>query len=353
MISYDRSGNLLEAETDALVNTVNTVGVMGKGIALQFKKKFPENFKAYRRAYEKDELETGRMFTFETGKLSPRYIINFPTKRHWRGDSRLEYIREGMEDLIRIVDELGIESIALPPLGCGNGGLDWETEVRPLVEEAFSRRPEVHVIAFEPSGERDRVKLEPGEKKPELTPARAVMISLIGAYKVAHYSLGRVAAQKLAYLVQSAGEESLKLDFEKDKFGPYAENLNFLLQTLDGHYVEGYGDRSGSSDIHLLPGALEEADVFLKDHPETQRHLERTARLIEEFETPYGVELLASVHWSAAEESARSCKEATDSVRNWTARKGNLFNERHICIAWGRLEAEGWLPANRSKAVKL
>jgi O-acetyl-ADP-ribose deacetylase (regulator of RNase III) len=125
------TGNLLEFKTDALVNTVNCVGIMGKGIALQFKKKFPENFKQYERACRSGEVQLGKMFIVPTNNLSePHYIINFPTKDHWRNPSRLESIATGLQDLVAQVKKLNIKSIAIPPLGCGNGGLEW-SEVRP------------------------------------------------------------------------------------------------------------------------------------------------------------------------------------------------------------------------------
>src|SRR5579884_1817745 len=127
-------GDLLSQNVDAVVNTVNTVGVMGKGVALQFKRRWPENFRAYERASKQGDVQIGKMFIYDAGRLlTPRYIINFPTKVHWRSPSKLEYIREGLEDLVSQIRRLNIESIAMPPLGCGNGGLDWE-DVRPLIE---------------------------------------------------------------------------------------------------------------------------------------------------------------------------------------------------------------------------
>ncbi|MGH9335854.1 MAG: macro domain-containing protein, partial [Vicinamibacteria bacterium] len=133
-----RTGNLLEAEAEALVNTVNTVGVMGKGVALMFKEACPENYREYRAACEKGEVRTGRMFVHpRSAVVGPKWIINFPTKGHWRGSSRIEWIREGLVDLRRVVKELGIRSLALPPLGAGQGGLDW-TEVRQEIELALS-----------------------------------------------------------------------------------------------------------------------------------------------------------------------------------------------------------------------
>lgn len=345
MIEFRRD-NLLEADAEALVNTVNTVGVMGKGIALQFKKKFPENFKAYERACKNGEVEIGKMFTFPTNRLTnPRYIINFPTKQHWREKSRLEYVREGLDDLLREIKRLNISSVAIPPLGCGNGGLDWETEVRPLIEEALSRAPRVRAYVYEPSITPGPIAISTGGPKPDLTTARAAMLGLIAAYKASHYTVGRLVAQKLAYFMQTAGEGSLNLEFKTGKFGPYADELKFLLQKLEGHYITGLGDMSGKSQIELLPGAKQEAEDYLRDYPETEGHLEKVAKLIEGFETPYGMELLATVHWAAAQKGATTLEDTLRVVRDWSPRKGDLFSEGHVAIAREHLEEKGWMPA--------
>ena len=148
----DATGNLLEANAEALVNTVNCVGFMGKGIALQFKQAWPDNFEAYARASKAGEIRPGRMFIWETGRMiNPKFIINFPTKRHWRGKSKIEDIKSGLRALIGEVRHLGIRSIAVPPLGCGNGGLNWK-DVRPLIEAAFAEIPDVEVLLYRPQG---------------------------------------------------------------------------------------------------------------------------------------------------------------------------------------------------------
>lgn len=144
------TGNLLEADTEAIVNTVNTVGVMGKGIALQFKQAWPENFKAYAKACKAGEVLPGQMLVHElSGMLNPRFVINFPTKRHWRDKSRLEDIENGLFALAGEIRKRNIKSIAIPPLGCGLGGLDWEM-VRPKIEATFSELPDVQVFLYEP-----------------------------------------------------------------------------------------------------------------------------------------------------------------------------------------------------------
>lgn len=150
-----RRGNLLEADAEALVNTVNCVGVMGKGIALQFKQAFPENFQQYQKACRASVVQPGKMFIVPTGVVNPKYIINFPTKRHWKGRARIEDVRAGLVALIDDLRHLRVTSVAVPPLGCGNGGLDW-SEVRPMIEEAFAELSDVKVFLFEPAGRRQQ-----------------------------------------------------------------------------------------------------------------------------------------------------------------------------------------------------
>src|ERR1044072_5928695 len=171
-----KTGNLLDAQAEALVNTVNTVGVMGKGIALQFRQAFPENYEAYRKACEHKEVQPGRMFVFDTGKFYPRYIVNLPTKRHWKGKAKIEDVQSGLVDLIATVKRLGIKSIAVPPLGCGNGGLRWE-QVQPLIEAAFAEVPDVRVLLYGPDGAPEAEKMRTATKRPNMTAGRAALMA--------------------------------------------------------------------------------------------------------------------------------------------------------------------------------
>ena len=164
-----RQGDLLSADAEALVNTVNTVGVMGKGVALQFRKAFPENYRAYVRACKRGDLEPGRMFVFETGQLTgPRLVINFPTKRHWRGKARMEYIDTGLVDLVSVLRRYDVHSIAIPPLGCGNGGLQW-AEVRPRIEAALKPLAGVRVAIYGPGGPPPVHQQRTATKRPRCT----------------------------------------------------------------------------------------------------------------------------------------------------------------------------------------
>jgi O-acetyl-ADP-ribose deacetylase (regulator of RNase III) len=343
----EEQGNLLAADVEALVNTVNTVGVMGKGVALQFKQAFPDNFKAYERACRRKELRLGEMFVFDTGRLTnPRYLINFPTKQHWRAKSKLSDIEIGLRDLRKVITDRQIKSIAIPALGCGNGGLNWR-DVSPMIEAALGGLEGVEVLTFPPQRIPTAKTMPVRTKQPRMTAGRAALIGLLNRYIGPGFGATPIEIQKLMYFLQSAGEP-LRLNFVRAQYGPYADNLNHVLQAVEGHFLRGYGDRSGSvldaEPIELMPGAVEHATGFLIDHPGTRQRFDRVAGLVEGFESPYGLELLASVHWIASEENnGVSVDVVKKRIRDWTERKASLFKERHIDIAWSRLNAEGWL----------
>ncbi len=340
-------GNLLDADVEALVNTVNTVGVMGKGIALQFKKAFPDNFEAYKREVDAGRLEIGRVFVYQVGGITnPRYIINFPTKKHWRERSRIEFIREGLKSLVEAIRTFNISSIAIPPLGCGNGGLNWD-EVRPLIEEAMAQVPNVRALVYEPAGTPPAEQMVNRTERPELTPGRAAVLALMNRYLVPGYlyRLSLLELQKLAYFLQVAGEP-LRLKYAAFRYGPYADNLRHVLNRLEGHYIRGYGDGRNKPEtpLELLPGVADEAENWFTTQPTTKERLERVAALIEGFETPYGMELLATVHWVAqkSEHAAADVDRAIQDVRGWNARKAK-FPPNHIRAAWDRLKAHSWI----------
>ena len=340
----EAQGNLLEADVEALVNTVNTVGHMGKGIALQFKQAYPDNFLAYARAVKRGEVQPGRMLVVPTGFVTnPHYIINFPTKRHWRGRSRIEDIEAGLEALVGEVPRLGIGSIAVPPLGCGNGGLDWR-DVEPRIRRALAALPEVRVLLFAPRGAPSAKAMPVRTRRPEMTPARALLVKLMEKYLGLAYRLTLLEVQKLAYFLQEAGEP-LRLRYAPGHYGPYAPNLNKVLERIEGHLIRGYGDsQEPDAEISLLNGAVPEAQAFLASRPDSPDRLRRVAALIEGFETPYGMELLSSVHWVARRDpTVGEARDAARSVHSWNERKRRMFSARHIAIAWEQLQGQGWL----------
>lgn len=338
-------GDLLQQnDVDAIVNTVNCVGVMGKGIALQFKKKWPANFKAYADACKSGDVRPGKMFVYDAGALAtPKYVVNFPTKDHWRGKSQIEFIQSGLQDLTRLVRELNIHSIAVPPLGCGNGGLVWDN-VKVLIEEAFADLPDVDVRLFAP-GQSPRAKdIAVKTERPRMTPGRAAILKVLETYRTLNYGLSKIEVQKLAYFLQNAGE-NLRLNFMKNQYGPYADQLRHALDRMDGHFIRGVGDGVVESEIEPIPEALVEADQFIisQENPKLVEHVNRVRELIEGFQSPYGMELLSTVHWVAIYENAQTVEQATESIHNWNERKRNIMNSEHIKIAWERLETEGWL----------
>lgn len=338
-------GNLLTAEVDALVNTVNTEGVMGKGLALQFKKAFPDAFSEYERACRDGKVVIGRMQVVRR-LTSPRFIINFPTKKHWRNPSKLEYVQAGLTDLVAKIRELQISSIAIPPLGCGNGGLRW-SDVRPLIATAFASLPDVRVVVFEPNEGPLPNEVIDRRQRPTMTPSRAAVFALMGRYNATQYEyrLSLVEVQKLAYFLQAAGEE-LRLDYRRHFYGPYADNLRKALRNVDGHYVRGLGDGRNSPEtaLEILPGVLEQADALLNAHPETRARLERVGRLIEGFESPFGMELLGTVHWVMTHsEKPHDLDDVVANVQSWSERKRSQMKSGHIEAARRRLIDEAWV----------
>lgn len=344
MIKYT-TGDILADESEALVNTVNCVGVMGRGIALQFKKAWPDNFKVYAEACKRKEVQPGSMFVFETGSLTPpRYIINFPTKRHWRGKSRIEDIEVGLAALVEVVRQHGIRSLALPPLGSGLGGLDW-ADVKVRIERAVAELADVRVRVYEPNGAPEADRMRHVREVPRMTAGRAALVSLIRRYLygLLDPSISLLEIHKLMYFLQEAGEP-LRLKYVKAPYGPYAENLRHVLNAVEGHLVAGYADGGDAPDkpLTLVPGVAKEADAILCQHADTRGRLARVAELVDGFESPFGMELLSTVHWVLTrEESTRKVEKIVERLYAWRQRK-RAFTPRQIGIAIDVLTSKGW-----------
>lgn len=344
------TGDILKDDSEAIVNTVNCVGIMGRGIALQFKNAWPENFKAYEVACKREEVQPGRMFVFDTEQLtSPRYIINFPTKRHWRGKSRMQDIDSGLTALVAEVQQRGIRSIAIPPLGSGLGGLEW-TDVLPRIEQAMQSLPEVRVRIYEPKGAPQADKMHHSREVPNMTAGRAALVELMSRYMrgLLDPTISLLEVHKLMYFMQEAGEP-LRLKYVRAPYGPCAENLRHVLKAIEGHMVAGYAD--GGDDptkpLSLVPGIAGEAEAFLTSHQPTKERFDRVGALVDGFETPFGLELLSTVHWVASnDESAKTEGDVVARVHAWNERK-KQFTLRHIGIALNVLADQGWIDAER------
>ncbi len=316
---------------------------MGRGIALQFKEHFPENFKAYAAACKREEVQPGQMFITERGGLGlPHYLINFPTKRHWKGKSRLSDIEAGLKALAADIQRLSIRSVALPPLGAGLGGLDW-ADVRPLIVVALGNLPGVQVIVYEPT--EAPLQLAHVTAAPNMTPGRAALVGLMDRYLAGLLDpfVSLLEVQKLMYFLQEAGQD-LRLNYTKGPYGPYAPNLRHVLQRVEGHLLSGYADGGDQPDkpLSLVAGAREDATQFLEGHPATLERFDRVAHLVDGFETPFGLELLATVHFAATRLDAETPDQAVEVVHAWSARK-QQFSPGQIALAWSVLTQGEWL----------
>ncbi len=344
MINYTK-GDILRADVEAIVNTVNCVGVMGRGIALQFKKAWPDNFKVYATACKLKEVQPGKMFIFETGQLTnPKYIINFPTKRHWRGASKIEDIDEGLKALTANMKEKHIKSIAIPPLGSGLGGLDWGI-VRQRIEVAMMRLPDVQVLVYEPKGAPENDKMVRSKKVPNMTTGRAVLIELMQRYLggLLDPTISLLEVHKLLYFMQVAGEP-LRLKYQKAPYGPYAQNLSHVLSAIEGYFVSGYADGGDAPEkpLQLVPRAIEEASNFLEQHPETRKRFDKVSELVNGFESSFGLELLSSVHWVVTKENTKTTDDVVHQLHDWNQRK-RQFTSRQIELALNVLNQKNWL----------
>lgn len=339
-------GDLLAEPAEALVNTVNCVGIMGRGVALQFKNAFPENFKAYKAACDRGDVQPGQMFVVEVGQLTrPRWIINFPTKRHWRGNSRIEDIESGLVALATEIRERGIRSIAIPPLGSGLGGLEWR-DVKPRIVEALRGINDLEVILFEPAGAPADGRGMASSKVPPMTAGRAALVGLMHRYLggLMDPFVTLLEVHKLMYFMQEAGQ-SLRLRYAKAPYGPFAENLGNVLAQVEGHLVAGYRDGGDAPDkqLTLVPGAVDDAMTFLEGEEATRAHFDRVAALVQGFETPFGLELLSTVHWVAKDAPDATPADIVARVYGWGERK-RRFSPRQIGLALDTLAGQGWLP---------
>lgn len=341
-----KHGDILQTEAEALVNTVNCVGVMGRGIALQFKKAFPKNFTDYKSACDDGEVVPGRMFVHQRHALDlPRFIINFPTKRHWRGKSRIEDIKSGLEDLYNVIRENNIQSIAIPPLGSGLGGLNW-MDVRPLIIEALGDIENLELILHDPGHTPKAKDMAVGRDVPNMTDGRAALVMMIKTYidGLMEPYTSLLEVHKLMYFLQAVGQP-LRLQYKAHHRGPYASNLRHVLTKIEGHMVSGYADGGDQPDkaLEIVPGALEDARGFLANKPEVQDRIDRVRDLVAGYESQYALELLASVHWLVHDNKTTDVESITQALHQWTPRKAQLYGERQVSTALNTLKSKGWI----------
>lgn len=329
---------------EAMVNTVNCVGVMGKGVALEFKNRWPANFRAYKTLCDAKKLKPGKMFVFDTKELfaseGPRYLINFPTKAHWRSKSKMEYIEGGLDALVQVIREHRISSIAIPPLGCGNGGLNW-SDVRPLIEAKLSDLNDVDIVLFAPKDAADAP--EHVHSNLPMTYPRAILLKALNDLeRFFDGSFDRISLQKIAYFLQALGVD-FKLEFSRNLHGPYSETLKLAYIVMERHgMIDGF--LSGERQSHVTPSGCAVANEFL-DQSETAADdiIDRLSKLVQGYESPYGLELLSSVHWLAHHEGHFPVEKIIEEMLGWSEAKRSKFSEETIRAAYNRLKEDSLL----------
>lgn len=338
MIKYI-TGNILESSAEALINTVNTVGIMGKGIALQFKKEYHNNFKQYVEACKRNEIKIGRLFVVKDSNLSSgeKYIINFPTKKDWRKPSEYGFIDAGLDDLIRVLKEYKIKSVAIPPLGAGNGGLDWR-KIKKIIEQKLSKL-EVEIIVYEPT---QHIKEQLKKERVKLTDARALLLYVLyDLVKNGEY-VSEFSSEKICYFLQRFGAKKyFNLEFSPNFYGPYSGKVRFVLNVLNGSYIMGYSDinKKPFEPLTLVSDGFDTVKSHIESNSELYNIAAKTINFLTGFYSDFALELLSSIDFITTEKNSFEIDVIKEQLKKWSDRKQSLFsNPRYIDISVRQLQ---------------
>ncbi|CAA7197193.1 type II toxin-antitoxin system antitoxin DNA ADP-ribosyl glycohydrolase DarG [Chryseobacterium potabilaquae] len=334
MIKYV-TGNILDSEAEALVNTVNTDGVMGKGVALQFKKAFPTNFKLYQEACKNNNINIGQLFYVKDSNITSetKLIINFPTKKSWRKPSEYSFIELGLDDLIRIIQINKIKSIAIPPLGSGNGGLEWE-RVKKIIEKKL-RKLDIDIFVYEPN---IIIKEHLKAERVKLTDARALLLYILyDLVKNGEY-VSEFSSEKVCYFLQRLGaKQYFKLNFEPNFYGPYSGKVRYLLNKLNGSYIMGYSDMNKKpfEPLSLVADGYDEVKKYIENDSILLDIAIKTTNYLNGFYSDFALELLSSLDYLYEKHKTTDANFLTQKLKSWSDRKESLFSHPkyiHISI---------------------
>ncbi len=332
-------GNILESNAEALINTVNTVGVMGKGIALQFKKAYHNNYKAYVEACKKNEIDIGKLFVVKDSNLNSgeKYIINFPTKKDWRKPAEYSFIDAGLDDLIRVIKEYNIKSIAVPPLGAGSGGLEWE-KVKKLIVQKLGNL-EVEVIIYEPT---QQIKEKLKKERVKLTDARALLLYVLyDLVKNGEY-VSEFSSEKICYFLQRFGAKKyFNLEYSSNFYGPYSGKVRFVLNILNGSYIMGFSDMNKKpfEPLVLVSDGYDTVKEHIESNPELYNIAKKTINFLTGFYSDFALELLSSIDFISLNKNTFDAKEISEEIENWSDRKRSLFsNPKYIDVSLRQLQ---------------
>lgn len=337
MIIY-KKGNILESKADALVNTVNTQGVMGKGIALQFKNAFPLNYKIYQDVCKRGDFEIGNLLIVEDNGLisGKKTIINFPTKTSWRKPSEYSYIERGLERLLQVIDEKKLNSIAIPPLGSGNGGLNWEI-VKKMIEDKMSHLP-TDVFIYEPNSQiQEKLK----EERVQLTDARAMLLFMLYKLVANGEFVSEFSSEKICYFLQRFGaKEHFKLDYKPNFYGPYSGKVKYVINYLNGSYIMGYSsmDKKPFETLDLVSDGFEKVESYILSKPELVQIVKKAESFLDGFYSEFALELLSTIDYISLNKGTYNLEIIKKELESWSERKRTLFsNDRFLNISINHL----------------
>lgn len=337
MIIY-KKGNILESEAEALVNTVNTQGVMGKGIALQFKNAFPSNYKVYQDICRNGNFQIGDLLIVEENGLisGKKTIINFPTKTSWRKPSEYSYIEKGLEKLVQVIEDKKFNSIAIPPLGSGNGGLNWEI-VKKMIEDKMSHLP-IDVFIYEPNSQiTEKLKKE----RVQLTDARAMLLFMLYKLVANGEFVSEFSSEKICYFLQRFGaKEHFKLDYKPNFYGPYSGKVKYVINYLNGSYIMGYSsmDKKPFETLDLVSDGFEKVEGYILSKPELVEIVNRTESFLDGFYSEFALELLSTVDYISLNKDTFDLEIIKNELEGWSERKRTLFsNDRFLNISINHL----------------
>ena len=343
MIHY-LTGNIFDSDAMALVNTVNLEGVMGKGVALQFRNRFPENYRVYRTACKNKSIDIGKLLIHKENSVwGEKIIINFPTKTDWRKPSEYVYIERGLTDLVRVIIDYNITSIAIPPLGAGNGGLNWE-KVKELINRKLSD-VNIDVFVYEPTR---AITEQMRAERIKLTDARALLLFVLFDLVRHGEFVSEFSSEKICYFLQKFGAENIfKLKFAPKYYGPYSGKVRYVLNALNGSYVMEYSDmnRKPFDSIFLIPDTYPDIERIVLNDSRLSAIAERTKSFLDGFYSDFGLELLSSVDYIMSSYGKDSTNEQIYShIIEWNQRKAKIFEDiRYINIAREKILANKFL----------
>lgn len=339
MLNYI-TGNILESKAEALINTVNTVGVMGKGIALQFRKAYPNNYNAYVNSCKDKSIDVGKLFVFEDSNIESgdKIIINFPTKKDWRRPSEYSYIENGLDDLIKIINKYSLKSVALPPLGAGNGGLDWE-RVKKIIENKLAKL-DTEIFVYEPSAQ---IKEHLKKERVKLTDARALLLYVLyDLVKNGEY-VSEFSSEKVCYFLQRFGAQKFfKLDFLPNFYGPYSGKVKFVLNVINGSYVMGYSDMNKKpfEPLTLVSDGYQTVKSHIEGKPELLEIASSTINFLNGFYSDFALELLSSLDYVITSNHTFDKDILTKKLQEWSDRKRSVFsNPKYLDIILRHLKS--------------